>query len=205
MLKRNLLKTLFNRSTWPTFASIRAWFTKTFREKFMLSNRLIFPNHGVYGAELILEVPIPPPACGLRQIRMKTFILERNTTPQGKRLTITLGLSTATHLAKELHRLMETPPEPNGSQSSPKEESTLPQPTKKSGPTSTHGLDSESRKYLRALRSCPGIQQRYHITRKHVGKYWECQRCLSSALAQILSESSKPTAGKKEVSRKPKT
>ncbi len=49
-------------------------------------------------------------------------------------------------------------------------------------------LDLEPKNILRALKLAPPIQSGFHFKRKHVGKYWHCQRCLSLALAQILNE-----------------
>ena len=102
--------------------------------------------------------------------------------------------------------LMAIPLVLNGLVSSPKEESTSPQPTKKSEPTSTHGLDSELRRLLKDSNNYQVIQCRQcnKIYKMSISR-GVCQNCLSLALASRLSESLKPTDGKKRASRKPKT
>src|SRR3990167_4594631 len=200
-LRKNSLKTRLPKNIWRTLGNIRAWFTKSLVEKSMLWSRLIYLKAGMSGVELILEVPTLPHVYGLRRIRMTTFILQENITKQGRRLIFTLDSSTAILLAKELNRLLETPVVHNGSASSPKEASTSPRPTKKSGQTSTRGSGSAWKKSVRNLNRYQEKLWKAYI----VGERKVNHRFLSLVLAQTSSKSLKPTVGKKSQSPELKT
>src|SRR3990167_5749038 len=156
MRGENLQKTLLLKNTLRTLGSIRDWFTKTFKGKSMLLNRLTYPRVAVredIGA-LISARQILPPYFGYGLTPTKTGLFTMNITKRGKPLITMLELSTA-NLNNLLQLLSEIQAAPSGSKNSPKEASTSPQLTKKSGPTSIVGSDSELRKFPKDLRYYP--------------------------------------------------
>src|SRR3990172_2056400 len=106
MQKPNLQKTHSNKSIWRILESIRVWFTKSSKEKSMLSNPSTSPPTGQSMEELILVVPTPQPFYGLRWTMTKISLLPTSITKQGKQLIITLDESTAISFLKGYHQLM---------------------------------------------------------------------------------------------------
>src|SRR3990167_781625 len=153
MRGENLQKTLLLKNTLRTLGSIRDWFTKTFKGKSMLLNRLTYPRVAVREdiGDLISARQILPPYFGYGLTPTKTGLFTMSITKRGKPLITMLELSTA-NLNNLLRLLTEIQVAPSGSRSSPKEASTSPQPTKKQAPTSTRGSDSVLRRSQRSSR-----------------------------------------------------
>src|SRR3990167_611621 len=202
MLKKNSQRIHSHRNIWQTLESIQDWFTKSFKGKFMLSNHLTYLTDGWYIDEWTSEVLILQHVSGLRLTMTTTGSSMMNTMKQTKQSTIMQALSIPV-LADQLQRLMVTLVEPNGSASSPKEEYILHRQTKKSVQISTHGLDTELRKFLKNLSR---FRERWWYRVDNATLAREVPQVFSFFdTVRIPLENLKPTDGKKKASRKHKT
>jgi hypothetical protein len=115
------------------------------------SSRSIYPKAAVMESleDVISVRQILPPYFGYTLTKTITGSYSMNFTSRGKRLIASLELSTAKELYHLLRLLTAIQAERNGFKSLPKEVSTSHRQQKKSGQTSTRGLDMVSRKLLK--------------------------------------------------------
>jgi hypothetical protein len=178
-------------------ADFRKYTGLVYKGKSMWLIRFRSPVDGIHTEELISGRPIQLYVSGLPLTLTKTGLFIKNTTNQERQLTIMQESSTALETIVSLYmQPTETLAVLNGFQSSIKEESTSPQPTKKSAQTSTPGLDLELKRSLKDSNKSQAILcPRCGTTVK--GKV--CLNCLYSPHAKTLLKKWRLIVGKRKA------